>query len=156
MDGLANAAPVIVDDMVYLSSHDDHVYALNIATGDVLWRYETDSDIYFSPLVADGVLYGGSIAGPLYAVNAKSGDELWRFDAFPGVTSTPVMLDGAVYFGSARGITFGVDSETGEEIWRFENDSRVGFMTVDEGVLYAFVYGSDVLALLPRIERESE
>ena len=29
-------------------------------------------------------------------------------------------------------------------------------MTVDEGVIYAFYYGGDVNAYLPRIERENE
>jgi hypothetical protein len=34
------AAPVVRGDVVYVTSHDRHLYALDVATGEELWRYE--------------------------------------------------------------------------------------------------------------------
>jgi len=32
------AEPIVVEDKVYISSMDHHLVALDIATGDVLWK----------------------------------------------------------------------------------------------------------------------
>ncbi len=67
------------------------------------------------------------------------------------------MISGVVYFGTDWSLIFGVDAETGEELWRHGTESgAMGFLTVDEGVIYAFYYGGDVNAYLPKIERKSE
>lgn len=93
----------------------------------------------------------------VYALNVETGDELWHLDSGLGVASTPVVVDGVVYFGTDWSIIFGVDTASGEEVWRYETESgAMSFMTADESIIYAFFEGGDVIALLPRIERENE
>ena len=51
----------------HFSVDDYNVYALNSATGALLWNYTTMSDIISSPTVADGMVYIGSSDQNLYA-----------------------------------------------------------------------------------------
>ena len=72
--------------MVYFSSGDNNVYALNASTGAKLWTYATGAiALLSSPAVANGVVYVGSDekgqgdggicysnCGSVYALNAST------------------------------------------------------------------------------------
>ena len=55
---------------VGVESSDNHVYALDASTGNLLWRYETGDDVSSSPVVADGVVYVRSNDNYVYAIGA--------------------------------------------------------------------------------------
>ena len=60
-----------------LWSFDSTLYALDIATGNLVWRFDGASSWYWSaPLIADGVVYAPSLDGALYALEL----EHWRPD----------------------------------------------------------------------------
>ena len=63
-----DSSPAVVDGVVYVGSDDDHVYALDAASGQLRWRYQTGNDMDSSPAVVDGVVYVGSEDGYVYAV----------------------------------------------------------------------------------------
>ena len=165
--------PVVAGGVVYLASHetdfgagDSLIYALDSKTGDEIWRYEAGTYNNYRPVVVDNIFYGGSRDGHHYALDARTGEELWRFHeerkteyvlrAFVDI-SAPTVVDGIAYFGTNSDYVFGVDSRTGEELWRYQPESgRIRLLLEDEGIIYVFFLDGDVIALLPRIERESE
>ena len=55
----------------YFGSGDHHLYALDAATGELLWRYETQDSV-LPPTVAEGVVYFRS-GDVMYAVVAGRG-----------------------------------------------------------------------------------
>ena len=62
----------VANGVVYVSSDDNNVYALNASTGVLLWKYATGNSVYgASTAVADGVVYVGSEDDNLYALNAE-------------------------------------------------------------------------------------
>ena len=63
--------PAVVDGVVYVGSGDSYLYAVDAASGELLWRYETGDNVGSSPAVVDGVVYFGSDDGYLYAVGAR-------------------------------------------------------------------------------------
>ena len=65
---------------VYIGSNDNHLYAVDAATGEERWRFETDGGVDSSPAVsADGsVVYVGSRDDRLYAVDTATGAESWN------------------------------------------------------------------------------
>lgn len=65
-----HASPVYAPpDVVYIGSHDHHLYALHAVDGTVLWRLPTGGSIGSSVVIhKDGTLYVGSDDGYLYAV----------------------------------------------------------------------------------------
>ncbi len=79
--GIGYSSPAVVNNLVYIGSSDGNLYALNAASGAVVWSYYVASPT--SPAEANGVVYIGSqdhyygLAG-LYALNAQTGALLWK------------------------------------------------------------------------------
>ena len=65
-----DSSPAVAGGVVYVGSSDNHVYALDASTGELLWRYETGDDVSSSPVVADGVVYVRSNDNYVYAIGA--------------------------------------------------------------------------------------
>lgn len=58
-------------------SHSTAAFALDAATGDVLWEVSLPGATFGSLTLADGVLYRPSVPGPLFALDAATGEVLW-------------------------------------------------------------------------------
>ena len=59
----------MVDGTVFVGSSDDSVYALDAATGDQQWAFETGSGVFSSPTVVDGTVFVGSSDDNVYALD---------------------------------------------------------------------------------------
>ena len=101
------SSPAVVDGVVYVGQGRD-VYALDAASGQLRWRYETGSGVYSSPAVVDGVVYVGSYDDYLYALDAASGQLRWRYETGNRVYSSPAVVDGVVYVGSRDNYLYAV------------------------------------------------
>jgi outer membrane protein assembly factor BamB len=135
--------PALLEGVVYTSSYDGHVYALQTDTGKEIWEFppkeppreaagEGDEEkekpeetsvpsldpkpgafSYSAPVIKDGVLYVGNLDGYLYAIQTADGKLKWRFKAGGGITSSPLVEGKAVYFGSKDDHVYAVDAATG-------------------------------------------
>ena len=72
-------APVIDNGMYYFAP-DDHVFALNIATGEPAWTFSLDEMASTAPIVADGVVFVASESGIFYALDQQTGEVRWILD----------------------------------------------------------------------------
>ena len=116
------ASPTVVDGTIYMGANTGVFYALNEATGAVLWHrflgYQTASDCgalgvvstaTVAPAPGTGALtvYVAGADGYLYALNATTGAIVWRsVIAIPSTTvhnyfdwSSPAVLNGRIYVG---------------------------------------------------------
>lgn len=66
-DDWVRPSPAVVDGTLYIGGGDNHLYALDAATGREQWRFETDGRVYSSPTVVDDTVYVGSTDGAVYA-----------------------------------------------------------------------------------------
>ena len=136
------SSPAVVDGVVYASSDDGILYALDTETGEPVWcrslNYSRDTDndgADSSPAVVDGRLYVGNRPPEdsdtsFYCLDAETGEILWRTNemnpdegvdyANAWVRSSPAVHEGRVYFGSWDHHIYCYDAETGEKIWEFE------------------------------------
>lgn len=128
-EDVITASVAVQDGVVYGGDWSGAVFALDDATGDERWRFQTDvhdlvysGQIVSSPAIAE--VDGQSslfVAGgkTMYRLDADTGDEVWRFDvSFFDLTddrtanddvpsgnrpseiqSSPVVVDGMVVFG---------------------------------------------------------
>jgi len=132
------AAPIVVDGVMYLSGWDGYVWALDAATGRELWRYQHAVPLDL-PLCCGNVNRGVAVAevkvfysspdGILFALDARTGDPVWRkqwLDPRAGESSTmaPLVVRNLVIVGSS-GAEYGVrghidafDIRTGTRVWR--------------------------------------
>ena len=110
---------VVGNGIAYACSLDAKVYAIDLATHQPRWTYQTQGKaIYAAPLLANGVVYVPSNDDGLYALDAATGQQKWYTklnDVFEGFGfSTPVLADGMLYLGNYNGgVLVGVDPKDG-------------------------------------------
>jgi alcohol dehydrogenase (cytochrome c) len=132
------AAPIVVDGVMYMSGWDGYVWAIDAATGEELWRYQHAvpldvplccGNVNRGVAVAEGKVFYSSPDGMLYALDATNGRPVWRkqwLDPRAGESSTmaPLVVRNMVVVGSS-GAEYGVrghidafDIRTGRRLWR--------------------------------------
>ena len=126
------------------------VHALDPATGEGIWSYETDDGVTVAPVVEDGVAYVASRDGHLYALHAGTGELRWshRVEDEDAVWGRPTLADGMVYFGSADCCAYALDAATGQLLWRYETGGLVSTPAVSaDGTVYVGSMDGSVYAL---------
>ncbi len=124
------ATPTVHDGVVYTLSREGHLFALDAATGKVLWQKQLVNDLGIQP---PGWDFAGSVvvAGDRLILNAgrsglaldrSSGATIWESGAGPGGYATPVLAElagrpSAVIFGERA--AYGVDVADGTVRWSF-------------------------------------
>ena len=78
------SAPVIAAGSLFVASIDSHtLYALDAASGRLLWNYTTGGRIDSPPTYYKGHVLFGSADGYVYALRAEDGALAWRFRGAP-------------------------------------------------------------------------
>jgi outer membrane protein assembly factor BamB len=76
--------PVVADGLVVFgSSSDDTVRALDVADGAFKWRFTTGGPIRFAPAIYEGKVYVASDDGILYCLAVQTGKLIWKFRGGP-------------------------------------------------------------------------
>ena len=113
-----------------MTGKDKIVYALNLATGALIWKHAlakgTNGDVAGAALVGD-LIYVDSDTG-VYALNATTGAQVWHvlsqatfFDS-PAVTG-PVGGQVLVAASTATGMSFALNLATGATLWTQKPDN---------------------------------
>jgi PQQ-dependent dehydrogenase (methanol/ethanol family) len=136
------ATPLAADGVLYYSGSYSRVFALDGATGKLIWSYfpELDEDLIsmqtHSPYnrgvaLGQGKVYVGTVDGRLIALDMKTGKPVWDTKLVNsekltvGFTGAPLVVKDTVIIGSqggewtSRGPLFGVDANTGKKKWEF-------------------------------------
>jgi outer membrane protein assembly factor BamB len=67
------STPLIENDAAFVASLDKNLYAIEIPTGKLLWKYATRGRIFASPVMVGGSIYLGSNDGCLHEIDPRSG-----------------------------------------------------------------------------------
>jgi len=138
------AEPIVVDGVAYLTGTLNQVYAIDAASGKLLWQFDPELQLNanFGPSYAarvnrgvavwEGMVYLGTADCRMVAIDASLGTKVWEstvcgtsvgLGAY--ITSAP-RVGGGMVFSGYGGSEFGVwgsttafDAKTGEELWRF-------------------------------------
>jgi quinohemoprotein ethanol dehydrogenase len=132
--------PIVKDGVMYVTTGNDDVFALDARTGALIWEHKSGIDQNISTVccgwdnrgvaVGDGKVFLGQLDGRFVALDAKSGKLLWQTqigkwqDGYT-ITTAPTFYKGVLYTGisggdrSARGKLTALDAKTGKELWHF-------------------------------------
>ena len=124
-----NVQIIAANGLLYVSTSGG-LYALNAASGDVAWRFDTAMPLGNSPTVIDGVAYVGGYDRKLHALNAVTGAHLWSFDgAKAGYSANPLVVDGKVIVGNRDGRLYAIGAhgtpQQGKIVWQFNANSPI-------------------------------
>jgi quinohemoprotein ethanol dehydrogenase len=135
------ATPLVVDGVMYVTSAWSKVYALNAATGNLLWSYDPKVPgewgvnaccdvVNRGVAVWNGKVIFGTLDGRLIALDAATGKPVWSTLTIDPqhrytITGAPRVAKGLVFIGNGgaemdvRGYVSAYDAETGKLVWRF-------------------------------------
>lgn len=125
------ATPIVVGGVVYAQDLQSDVYAIDLASGRLLWKsvYE-EPDIGPNGVnVVDGSVFGATPTHA-FALDARSGRERWivslarrpgdAIDMAPGYDDGTVYVSTAVAGAGAIGTLWALDAKTGSARWRWQ------------------------------------
>ncbi len=105
----------------------------------LLWKFDTEGQIYSSPTVAEDIVYVGIMGtndvGYVYALDADDGSEIWKYETGDWVGSSPTIADGIVYVGSIDAYIYALDVDDGSEVWKFKTKGQVMELFIDDPVV---------------------
>jgi quinohemoprotein ethanol dehydrogenase len=133
------ATPLVKDGIMYISTGNDDVFALDAKTGQILWEHWSQISQQISTVccgwlnrglaMGEGMLFIGQLDANMVALDMKTGKEMWRTPVEDwhngyGITNAPIYYDGTVYSGitggefGVRGRLTAMDAKTGKILWR--------------------------------------
>jgi alcohol dehydrogenase (cytochrome c) len=132
------AAPIVVDGIMFVSAWDGWVWAIDARTGSELWRYKHAipydvslccGNVNRGVAVAQGKVFVVTLNAHIIALDAETGKKVWDetygdVRAGESATVAPLVVKDMVIVGSSGG-EFGTRGhldafklETGERVWR--------------------------------------
>ncbi|HEX9985846.1 MAG TPA: PQQ-dependent dehydrogenase, methanol/ethanol family [Thermoanaerobaculia bacterium] len=140
------AAPIVVDGVMFVSGWDGYVWALDATNGTLLWQYKHSipldtplccGNVNRGVAVANGRVYLATQNGHLVALDATNGRKVWEqvfadVRAGESATAAPLIVKDLIIVGSSGG-EYGVrghidafDLATGAKRWRRYNVPKPG------------------------------
>jgi len=143
---------IMADTVLFGSSVDDQVYAIDGKSGKTKWTFFTGAPVRFAPFGWQDRVFVVSDDGWLYALALVDGSVLWKHRGGPDgamvlgnerliskwpARGGPVVMDGVVYFSAGVWPSDGVhlhalDANTGEPVWSNGGTGKI-FMAQPHG-----------------------
>ncbi|NLG48984.1 MAG: PQQ-binding-like beta-propeller repeat protein [Chloroflexi bacterium] len=140
--GSASTNPLILDGTVYFQDLSSNVFALDLQTGDLVWRhlYDEPATGPNGPGVGYEKVFVHGGANIIRALDRRTGRELWSTQ-LKGLTGAqqPYVFNGLVFTGTSAGVLdrnngdtfrqyapgtsgviYALDQATGEIVWEFQ------------------------------------
>jgi outer membrane protein assembly factor BamB len=131
--------PLLVNNMIVISSLDHHLYAVDKDTGELQWKLDLEGGVASTPLLANDRLYVGSYNKKLFEISLD-GKILNTYETQNWVWGTPAIDEnGIVYVADLSGYVHAVDSQNNlSEVW----SKQIATRGIRSGPL---VYGDNVI-----------
>ena len=129
--------PIVNDGVMFITTPGNFLYAIEAATGDLLWRYQhnlPENYIAFHRTNRGVALYGdkvymATLDARVIALDATTGEKVWDTPVQDNsfgyyITMAPLAIDGKILVGTSggelgiRGFVVALDAESGTEAWR--------------------------------------
>lgn len=137
LGGGHEAPPIVNDGVMFVTAPDNHLLALDVRTGELLWRYRHDLPDEVITLhntnrgvaLYDDMVYMATLDSEVVALEALTGRVVWSTEVADNaagyyMTLAPLAARGKVMVGVSggemgiRGFVAALDAETGAEAWR--------------------------------------
>jgi outer membrane protein assembly factor BamB len=116
---IVEGTTAIAGGVAFVGAFDDHLYAIDLATGHENWKLKTGS--IKAPVGVRGLsVYAGTVDGDLYCVDAASGKPRWKINVDAEVSSGVNFANDLVLFGTTAETLHAVAAADGKPRWTFQ------------------------------------
>lgn len=146
----------VQDNVVYIGTYDDFIFALDERTGKTIWETKASGFPYFFHVEDNTlvVVYEKKYAG---GFDIKTGVQKWEVDvgidadlgtdAFAYPNESIIANNGVMYIaGVLNNSVYAIDMRAGKELWSWDhnypNNQSYSLKALDNGVLYVDQVGS--------------
>ena len=161
-----DSEPLIVDDVIYVTTFQANVSAISLESGQILWQRDISSH---SELAADQqYLYVTDENSHVWALDRFSGASIWKQDKLQARRATgPAIIGNKVVVGDVEGYLHWIDKESGQFTARNRlsdepiltqaiTQDDVLFAYASDGRLAAFTYVDNGVAIPQQVVVEEE
>lgn len=140
--------PKVIDDKIIIGGSDNHILsALNINSGEIIWDYITDYNMFCKPLELDKTIVVGTGDsylnrrgnGSVFSINLESGERINKFRPGGNVFASPVEYGDNVIICTSTGLIYSLPKSI------FKNP-QAGDITIDGEIDFVFDNGSSSVA----------
>lgn len=132
-DDLFGGGLAVAGDRLFVTTPFALAFALDAATGEVVWQSRVNGPMRAAPTVSGGRVFVLTIDNEIVALSAEDGTRVWSFQ---GVAEVAGILGGGaaavdgntVVVGFSSGELFALRAETGRVLW---NESLAGIQRTD-------------------------
>lgn len=96
------------------------VFALNAKTGEEVWVFDIDGDVFSSPCVAQEMIIIGSMNKILFAIDINNGNPKWTFETQGEIWSSPSFNGDQIFVGCDDGFLVLLKSR-----WQFTMENKI-------------------------------
>jgi outer membrane protein assembly factor BamB len=100
------------------------VFALNAKTGEEVWIFEIDGDVFSSPCLAQDMIIIGSMNKILFAIDISSGNLRWKFETQGEIWSSPSFNGDQIFVGCDDGFLYCLNLD-GKLHWKTKLNGKV-------------------------------
>jgi outer membrane protein assembly factor BamB/formylglycine-generating enzyme required for sulfatase activity len=103
-------APVaLADGLGFIGNSDGYLYAMDLKTGKLQWKFNAGDKIRSGPSYAGGLLFFGCDNGRVYALDARTGSLKSQLPLADKTMSSPCIANGMLFIGDDSGTVFGFE-----------------------------------------------
>jgi outer membrane protein assembly factor BamB len=147
-------AVVVADGVVYATSFDEYLYAIDLQTGKEKWKYKAGPATAAPAVLKDQVIVG-NLDGLVTSVDVAKGTKRWSYLTGGEIKAAPTVSDEHVLVGCYGDDTLYCLTATGKLQWKFRTEGPVnGSVAVAEG--HTFVAGCDSMLRVLSLDKGKE
>ena len=118
-DGKKSVGKLVGGKVIYANTAG-MVYALDAASGEVIWSFKSNGKLFSTPAVADGLVVFGSSDNNVYALDLATGKKRWSFECGKSVLGSPSIYGGKVFIGASDNCFRALDLKSGKLLWCYD------------------------------------
>ncbi len=149
LDVCARTALTHSDGLLFGSTWDYRLFALDMTNGSLRWSYYAGEQILAGPALGMGLICFTQGNGMIVALDEFTGEQVWLAPLDGMGVGPPMFAQACFYIGTAMGTVYCLDGASGALVWQRSGYGMFDYGTpaYDGSSIYFGTYGGDFVSL---------
>ena len=128
----SHVAPTIIDNNGIMANDNGILISVNLATGEEIWRFQTNGKLWRSPSVKDRICIIITDNSHIYGIDIKNGNTIWEVKKEGIVYTSASIADNMAYIGCGDKKMYAFGVFNGEEIGHIQLEDVAGTPFIED------------------------